>query len=165
MQSKGYSKLMEKKKKDGKDLSSTEKEAKMSVVQHMKDMAQEMMGDHLKGMKKVTVASDSDEGLKHGLSKASDIIEQGHLGPEDFAAKHPEELDDSDEEASESPEEEAKEQADGSYDNEKEQHSLLSSKDKYPGEEHEPAEDEDADLERRYMEMKARKEKLRQQRQ
>lgn len=62
------------KKKKSKEMSPTEKDAKMSVVESLRDMASKAMGDKLQGLKKVTVASDSKEGLKKGLEKAEDLL-------------------------------------------------------------------------------------------
>lgn len=62
------------KKKDNK-MGDTEKEAKMNVVKEMRDMAASQMGEKLKGLKKVTVASDSKDGLEKGLQKAEDLLE------------------------------------------------------------------------------------------
>lgn len=70
-------KMLMKKKKDGKELSDSDKKAKLSAIKEMKDMASEMMSEKLKGLKKVTVASPSEEGLKEGLEKAEELIEQG----------------------------------------------------------------------------------------
>lgn len=53
-----------------------ERKAKMDVIGHMRDMADDAMGNKLKGMNKVTVASDSPQGLQHGLSKANDLMSQ-----------------------------------------------------------------------------------------
>lgn len=61
-----------------RDLSPVERHAKMDVVKGLKDSVSEMMGHKLDGLKKVSVASDSSEGLKHGLEKAHDIVS----GPE-----------------------------------------------------------------------------------
>lgn len=57
-------------------LSDSEKNAKMSVVKDMHDLASGMMHDKLKGLQKVTVASDDPEGLKAGLEHAHDIVDQ-----------------------------------------------------------------------------------------
>ena len=57
-----------------RNLSDHEKHAKMDVLGHLKDMATEAMGDKLGGMKKVSVASNSPEGLQHGLEKAKQIV-------------------------------------------------------------------------------------------
>lgn len=52
--------------------------AKMKVIHELRQMAQDMMGEKLdEGMKKVTVASDDKEGLKEGLEKAEEIVEEG----------------------------------------------------------------------------------------
>lgn len=92
-------KLMAKKKKD-KPLSDTAKEAKMSVVKDMQKMAADAMRDGLKGgLKKVSVASDSPEGLKKGLEKAEELVESGLTGEEEMEEKEPgEELAEAEEE-------------------------------------------------------------------
>ena len=66
-------KILAKKKPLSGDM---EKNAKMDVIQHLKDMAQGQMKDKMGAMKKVSVASDSSEGLKAGLDKAHDIVDQ-----------------------------------------------------------------------------------------
>lgn len=54
-------------------------EAKLKMLERMKKMATEMMGGEMKnkldGMKKVTVAAEDTEGLKEGLEKAEEIVE------------------------------------------------------------------------------------------
>lgn len=73
-----YNKMMEKmlaKKKGGaEEMSGVEKDAKMGVVKAMRDMASNAMNDKLAGLKKVSVASDSSEGLKEGLKKAEELM-------------------------------------------------------------------------------------------
>ena len=67
-------KLMEKKKAKGETLSPVHGKAKSGILQGLID---DMMGadsDKVKGLKKVTVASNSPEGLKHGLDKAKEIV-------------------------------------------------------------------------------------------
>jgi len=64
------------KKKKGGEMSGIEKDAKSSVIQEMKKMAEDAMGDKMKGLKKVTVASNSPEGIEKGLEKAKEIISQ-----------------------------------------------------------------------------------------
>lgn len=64
-------------KKPKKQLSDAEIEAKMEVLQNIMDEMDCMMkGDmaEKKGLRKVTVASDSPQGLKAGLEKAKDIV-------------------------------------------------------------------------------------------
>lgn len=67
-------KRMKDKKEEGK-MHPLERKAKMDVMKHLQDMAHDAMGNKLKGMGKVTVASDSPEGLQHGLSKAQDMMD------------------------------------------------------------------------------------------
>lgn len=49
-------------------------EAKKNVVKEIMDMLKGGMANEMKGLKKVTVASDSEEGLEKGLNKAQEII-------------------------------------------------------------------------------------------
>lgn len=70
-----YEQFMKKLGKKGKKLEPNEKEAKMNVVKELSKQAGDMLGDKVKGLKKVSVASDSKEGLKAGLSKAEQIVE------------------------------------------------------------------------------------------
>ncbi len=70
-----YDKLMKKLEKKDKKLDPLEKEAKMDVVKSLRDQAGAMLSDKVKGLKKVTVASPSKEGLKEGLNKAEQIVE------------------------------------------------------------------------------------------
>lgn len=83
-------------------LSDNEKKAKTSVVEAMRDMAAQAMGDKLHGLKKVTVASPDKAGLEHGLEKAHELVSQmpQHDEEESEDEESPEH------EASESPEEE-----------------------------------------------------------
>jgi len=67
---------MEKKKKEGKGLSSMEKKGKEETLQSLIDDMMEMDSGKVKGLKKVTVASDSPKGLEKGLDKAKELI--GH---------------------------------------------------------------------------------------
>jgi hypothetical protein len=56
-------------------LSDGEKKAKLQALMGMKDLANSHMGNKLKNLKKVTVASNSPEGLKAGLHKAEDMAD------------------------------------------------------------------------------------------
>jgi hypothetical protein len=79
-------------------MSPNEKKAKMSVLKDLHGQASDLMKQGLAGakdMKKVTVASDSKEGLKQGLEKAEDLLGEqdeddsvmgGHA--DDEAAEH-----------------------------------------------------------------------------
>ncbi len=73
-------KLMEKKMKSGKQLSDSEQEAKMSVLNQLKNSMDDVMSEKANGLKKVSVMSDSEEGLKAGLDKAKDIVQNPELG-------------------------------------------------------------------------------------
>lgn len=67
-------KLFAKKKASGDMMDDNEKNAKLSVLQHLHDMAKSAMGDKLHGLGKVEVASDSPEGLESGLEHAHDLL-------------------------------------------------------------------------------------------
>ena len=76
--------LLKKKKREGKsDLSEPEKKAKLGVLDSLRSEAAGMMGDHLKGLKKVTVAAPSKEGLEKGLEMAKAITEDGEESEEE----------------------------------------------------------------------------------
>lgn len=91
----GLKKLMDKKADKEAPMDPKRKEAKISTLEHLRDLAKEMMMEDLKGsMKggKVTVASDSPEGLKEGLEKAKDVVEKLPEGsPEEESQESPEE--------------------------------------------------------------------------
>lgn len=65
-----FKKMLAKKK----DLPDHEKKAKMDVIGALRDDMHEEMKKKLPSMKKVSVASDSPEGLKAGLDKAKQIV-------------------------------------------------------------------------------------------
>jgi hypothetical protein len=69
-------KLMAKKKSEGKKLSPMEKKGKEDTLQSLIDDMMSMDGDKVKGLKKVTVASNSPKGLEKGLDKAKELV--GH---------------------------------------------------------------------------------------
>lgn len=79
-------KLFEKKKKMGPGMPDIERDAKMGVLKNLRDQAAGAMGDKLKGLKKVTVASDSPAGLEKGLEKAKEIVDSGDEADEDEMA-------------------------------------------------------------------------------
>lgn len=57
-----------------RDLKPAEKHAKMHVLKHMRDEAAGEMGHKLGSLKKVSVMSDSKEGLEKGLDKAKQVV-------------------------------------------------------------------------------------------
>lgn len=90
-----FKKLLEKK---GEEISPEKLEAKKNAVSEMRDLAASMMGDHLKGLKKVTVAAPDKQGLEEGLDKAKEIAHKLPIA------------EDEDDESSESPDMEASEE-------------------------------------------------------
>ena len=72
-------KLLKALEKKGKKLDPVAKEAKMGVLKDLSSQAGGLLKDKLKGLKKVTVASDSKEGLEEGLDKAEELI-SGKIG-------------------------------------------------------------------------------------
>jgi hypothetical protein len=82
------------KKKEGKKLSPVEKEAKGSVLKDLRDMASGAMAKKVKGIKKVEVASNSEEGLEAGLEKAKEILGKSpESEEEEMPMEHEEECD------------------------------------------------------------------------
>lgn len=77
-----FKKLIDKKKKETSESTPMELHAKGSVLADLMKMLDSDGTDKLKGLQKVTVASDSKDGLKHGLQQASDIVEKGPLHAE-----------------------------------------------------------------------------------
>jgi hypothetical protein len=63
------------KSKKGKGMSDEKMSAKMCALKDLRSMANGLLGDDLKSLKKVTVASDTPEGLEAGLEKAEEIVE------------------------------------------------------------------------------------------
>lgn len=64
---------MKAKESNGKPLDSKSSKAKKEMLDHLSGL----MKDHMSsGLKKVTVASDSPEGLEKGLEKAKEIVEK-----------------------------------------------------------------------------------------
>ena len=71
-------KMLEEMMKMGKKKGSIpegEKEAKMSVLKEIADMASQAMADDVKGLKQVTVAAPDKEGLEKGLEKAQEMVD------------------------------------------------------------------------------------------
>lgn len=69
---KDFSELMKKAQPGAMDESETK--AKMDVLAEIRKLAMEAMGHDVKGVKKVTVASDDEEGLAEGLDKAKEMV-------------------------------------------------------------------------------------------
>jgi len=83
-----FAKMLEKKKKMGREMSDVEQEAKMNVIKDLRDEASSKMGEKLGNLKKVAVMSDSKEGLEKGLDKAKEMMAnmpEGHMEEESDA--------------------------------------------------------------------------------
>lgn len=100
--------LEDKKASQGKEISPVEKQATSSVLQDLMSYLSSMQGDKVKGMKKVTVASNDPKGLVEGLSKAKEMVGSEEKPSEDES--HEESMEDPMEESEESPEMEASEE-------------------------------------------------------
>ena len=82
--------LIAKKKQAGKSLGKPHVKAKSSVLQELMDDMVGLGASKLDGLKKVTVASDSPEGLKKGLEKAEEVVEQKLEGGEEESSSEEE---------------------------------------------------------------------------
>jgi len=67
--------LSERQQKQGGPRKGRDMEAKAAMAKELSDMLGEDLTEGIKDSKRVTVASDSEEGLKKGLEKAEDILE------------------------------------------------------------------------------------------
>lgn len=93
-----FKKLLEKKKSKGETLSPVHGKAKSGILQGLID---DMMGadsDKVKGLKKVTVAASSPEGLEEGLEKAKDIVAEPESEDEELAESDEHEAEESEDE-------------------------------------------------------------------
>ncbi len=72
-------KIIDKKKAEGNPMSDQHKQAKSSVLGDLMKHLSGMGMDKMNGMKKVMVASNSKEGLSHGLEKAIDVVQHEPL--------------------------------------------------------------------------------------
>lgn len=102
---KGLEKLLMKKHGEGKVLGKAAAKAKSSVLEDLMSDMFDQDGDKVKGLKKVTVASNSPKGLEKGLDKAKEMLGDEGIADEDM----PEGEESAEHEAEESPELEASE--------------------------------------------------------
>jgi hypothetical protein len=75
--------LMKKKAEKGDVLSKSHAKAKSGILQDLVDDMMGMEGDKVKGLKKVTVASNSPKGLEKGLDKAKEIIGEAPMAEDE----------------------------------------------------------------------------------
>jgi hypothetical protein len=88
--------LMQKvKSQEGKPKNERKLRAKASMAKELSEMLGSDLTDDIKGaVKKVTIASDSEEGIKKGLEKAEDILEgnEEESESEDSDSESPEDI-------------------------------------------------------------------------
>jgi hypothetical protein len=85
-----------------KKLSPVEQKASSKVLDDLRQHMQGLMKGKMDGLKKVTVASNSPEGLKKGLAKAEDLLKgKDSVDAEEEALETPEEEATEDESAEE----------------------------------------------------------------
>lgn len=105
-----FQKLIMKKKAEGTDMSPAHQSAKSSVLDDLMEHLGSMGMDKVNGLKKVSVASNSKEGLKHGLDKAKDLLDHSNKGEDEHDPEmsdhgpNPDTTDSDEEQESESPE-------------------------------------------------------------
>jgi len=108
-----YSKLhslMKKKADKGDVLSKSHAKAKSGILQDLMDDMMGMEGDKVKGLKKVTVASNSPKGLEKGLEKAKEIVGDAPMAEDEEMPEGEEMAEGEEHEAEESPEMEVAEE-------------------------------------------------------
>ena len=77
--------LMRKKAEKGDVLSKSHAKAKSGILEELMDDMMGMEGDKVKGLKKVTVASNSPKGLEKGLDKAKEIVGHAPMADEEMS--------------------------------------------------------------------------------
>jgi|LakMenEpi03Aug12_release.lakeMendotaPanAssembly.Ray.scaffolds.fasta_scaffold222984_3 TATA-binding protein-associated factor Taf7 len=93
-----FMKLLAKKAKEQKGpMHGPRMHAKAAMAKELSDSLGSDIMDGIGGMKKVTVASNSEKGLKEGLEKAEDVLES-KMKKEDEESDSEEEMEDSEEE-------------------------------------------------------------------
>lgn len=94
--------LKRKKEQEKNPVDPRKLEAKKNVMKELSDLLSEDIGKDLdSSMKKVTIASDSKEGLQEGLDKAKDILEKKPLEEDESEEKEESMEHESSEESSE----------------------------------------------------------------
>jgi Ran GTPase-activating protein (RanGAP) involved in mRNA processing and transport len=102
--------LMKKKADKGDVLSKSHAKAKSGILQDLMDDMMGMEGDKVKGLKKVTVASNSPKGLEKGLEKAKEIVGDAPMAEDEEMPEGEEMAEGEEHEAEESPEMEVAEE-------------------------------------------------------
>lgn len=88
-----FMKMLQKRQREQGPQDEKKMKAKASMAKELSDTLGGDIAEDMKGMSKVTVASDSEQGLKKGLEKAEEVLED---------KMEPEESEDMEEESSDS---------------------------------------------------------------
>jgi hypothetical protein len=94
-----FMKMLQKRQREQGPQDEKKMKAKASMAKELSDTLGGDIAEDMKGMSKVTVASDSEQGLKKGLEKAEEVLEN-KMEPEE--SEDMEEKEDSEEESSDS---------------------------------------------------------------
>lgn len=94
-----FMKMLQKRQREQGPQDEKKMKAKASMAKELSDTLGGDIAEDMKGMSKVTVASDSEQGLKKGLEKAEEVLED-KMEPEE--SEDMEEKEDSEEESSDS---------------------------------------------------------------
>lgn len=95
-----FMKMLQKRQREQGPQDEKKMKAKASMAKELSDTLGGDIAEDMKGMSKVTVASDSEQGLKKGLEKAEDVLENKMESEESEDME--EEKEDSEEESSDS---------------------------------------------------------------
>ncbi len=76
-------KFIMKKKKEKGEMSPIQSKAKSNVLEDLMDQMGGLDAEKIKGVKKVTVASNSPDGVKKGLDKAKEMVSELGLGKDE----------------------------------------------------------------------------------
>ncbi len=125
-------KLMAKKKSEGKKLSGAEKKGKEATLSSLIDDMMDMDSGKVKGLKKVTIASDTSKGLKKGVEKAEEMLDEGGMSDEEMPEG--EQLADAEEEMPEAEESSDMEMAEAEDEEEMSKEELLAEIDRLKAE-------------------------------
>jgi len=83
-----------------KKISGNAQKAKLTALKEAHKMAKDMMGEDLKGLKKVTVAAPDKKGLEMGLKKAEELVDASQHENDEESDEH-ESMESEDEEKAE----------------------------------------------------------------
>jgi phage shock protein A len=93
-----FMKMLQKRQREQGPQDEKKMKAKASMAKELSDTLGGDIAEDMKGMSKVTVASDSEQGLKKGLEKAEEVLEDkmdSEQESEDMAEKEEPEMEES----------------------------------------------------------------------